>query len=93
MLLTYVDAMTQKEIESTLGDKVSMCNVSLCSVKLSFPVASSEFNVSQYWGNRLCTQAADRAIQIHGGIGYSRHKQYVFISRALSLTNSRLTFA
>lgn len=44
----------------------------------------------QYWGNRLCTEAADRAIQVHGelnyragehllilkgGIGYSRHKQ------------------
>ena len=77
--------MTQKEIESTLGDKVSMCNVSSLSVKEYFPLVLSDSNVSQYWGNRLCTQAADRAIQIHGGIGYSRHKQYVSLSPHIKL--------
>ncbi|KAG9234644.1 acyl-CoA dehydrogenase-like protein [Amylocarpus encephaloides] len=38
-------------------------------------------SMCNYWGNRLCTQAADRAIQIHGGIGYSRHKPFEHIYR------------
>ncbi|TVY21760.1 Butyryl-CoA dehydrogenase, partial [Lachnellula arida] len=38
-------------------------------------------SMCNYWGNRLCTQAADRAIQVHGGIGYSRHKQFEHIYR------------
>jgi acyl-CoA dehydrogenase len=67
---TEMDGLTQKEIERDLGDKVSMCNVSLQFEEKAFRTDSNQF-----WGNRLCTQAADRAIQIHGGIGYSRHKQ------------------
>lgn len=55
-----MDRMDHVEIETKLGDKVSMCN---------------------YWANRLCTQAADRAIQVHGGVGYSRHKQFEHIYR------------
>jgi acyl-CoA dehydrogenase len=38
-------------------------------------------SMCNYWGNRLCTQAADRAMQIHGGIGYSRHKPFEHIYR------------
>ena len=34
-----------------------------------------------YWANRLVGQAADRAMQVHGGIGYSRHKQFEHIYR------------
>lgn len=34
-----------------------------------------------YWANRLCCQAADRAIQVHGGVGYSRHKPFEHIYR------------
>ena len=34
-----------------------------------------------YWANRLCCEAADRAIQVHGGIGYSRHKPFEHIYR------------
>lgn len=67
---TEMDGLTQKEIEKDLGDKVSMCNVS-CGLKERIVYT----DLRQFWGNRLCTQAADRAIQIHGGIGYSRHKQ------------------
>lgn len=55
-----MDSMPHVEVESKLGDKVSMCN---------------------YWGNRLCTEAADRAIQVHGGWGYSRHCQFEHIWR------------
>jgi len=38
-------------------------------------------SMCNYWGNRLCTQSADRAMQIHGGIGYSRHKAFEHIYR------------
>jgi alkylation response protein AidB-like acyl-CoA dehydrogenase len=31
--------------------------------------------------NQLACRAADRAIQIHGGVGYSRHKQFEHIYR------------
>ncbi len=34
-----------------------------------------------YWANRLCCEAADRAMQVHGGIGYSRHKAFEHICR------------
>ena len=38
-----------------------------------------------YRGNRLCCNAADRAMQIHGGIGYSRHKPFEHIYSEFSL--------
>lgn len=38
-------------------------------------------SMCNYWANRLCTEAADRAIQVHGGVGYSRHKQFEHIWR------------
>jgi acyl-CoA dehydrogenase len=31
--------------------------------------------------NRLCCEAADRAMQVHGGLGYSRHKPFEHIYR------------
>ena len=34
-----------------------------------------------YWANRLCCEAADRAMQVHGGMGYSRHKPFEHIYR------------
>ena len=58
---TQMDSLTQREIERDLSDKVSMCNVRR---GLAFRRAYTDWN--QYWGNRLCTQAADRAMQIHG---------------------------
>lgn len=55
-----MDSLPHTEVESKLGDKVSMCN---------------------YWANRLCCEAADRAIQVHGGNGYSRHWPFEHIYR------------
>jgi alkylation response protein AidB-like acyl-CoA dehydrogenase len=34
-----------------------------------------------YWANRLCCESADRAMQVHGGLGYSRHKPFEHIYR------------
>lgn len=42
---------------------------------------SDRISMCNYWANRLCCEAADRAMQVHGGIGYSRHKPFEHIYR------------
>jgi len=42
---------------------------------------SDKVSMCNYWANRLCCQAADRAMQVHGGLGYSRHKAFEHIYR------------
>ena len=34
-----------------------------------------------FWANRLCCETADRAMQVHGGMGWSRHKPFEHIYR------------
>jgi alkylation response protein AidB-like acyl-CoA dehydrogenase len=43
--------------------------------------ASRNVSMCNYWANRLCCEAADRAMQVHGGLGYSRHKPFEHIYR------------
>ena len=42
---------------------------------------SDKVSMCNYWANRLVCDAADRAMQVHGGIGYSRHKPFEHILR------------
>ena len=42
---------------------------------------SDKVSMCNYRANRLCCEAADRAMQVHGGIGYSRHKPFEHIYR------------
>ncbi|MEZ5657150.1 MAG: acyl-CoA dehydrogenase [Burkholderiaceae bacterium] len=42
---------------------------------------SDKVAMCNYWANRLGCEAADRAMQVHGGIGYSRHKPFEHIYR------------
>lgn len=42
---------------------------------------SDKVSMCNFWGNRLCCEAADRAMQVHGGMGYSRHKPFEHIYR------------
>ncbi|HEX7849956.1 MAG TPA: acyl-CoA dehydrogenase family protein [Sphingomonas sp.] len=42
---------------------------------------SDKVSMCNYWANRLCCEAADTAMQVHGGIGYSRHKPFEHIYR------------
>jgi acyl-CoA dehydrogenase len=42
---------------------------------------SDKVSMCNYWANRLVCEAADRAMQLHGGIGYSRHKPFEHIYR------------
>ncbi|MGX1810965.1 acyl-CoA dehydrogenase family protein [Nocardia sp. NPDC055321] len=43
--------------------------------------ASEQVSMCNYWANRLCCAAADQAMQVHGGLGYSRHKPFEHIYR------------
>ena len=42
---------------------------------------SDKVSMCNYWANRLVCEAADRAMQVNGGIGYSRHKPFEHIYR------------
>lgn len=42
---------------------------------------SKAVSMCNYWANRLCCEAADRAMQIFGGMGYSRHQPFEHIYR------------
>ncbi|HSG91598.1 MAG TPA: acyl-CoA dehydrogenase family protein [Pseudomonadales bacterium] len=42
---------------------------------------SDRVSMCNYYSNRLCCEAADRAMQVHGGMGYSRHKPFEHIYR------------
>ena len=42
---------------------------------------SDKVSMANYRANRLVCEAADRAMQIHGGLGYSRHEPFEHIYR------------
>ena len=42
---------------------------------------SDKVSICNYQANRLCCNAADQAMQVHGGLGYSRHKPFEHIYR------------
>jgi len=44
-------------------------------------MASDKVSMCNYIANRLCCDAADRAMQVHGWLGYSRHKPFEHIYR------------
>jgi len=45
------------------------------------PTISDKVAMCNFRGNALVCEAADRAMQIHGGVGYSRHKPFESIYR------------
>jgi alkylation response protein AidB-like acyl-CoA dehydrogenase len=42
---------------------------------------SDKVSMCNYRANRLVCEAADRAIQVHGGLGYTRHMPFEHIYR------------
>ncbi|OKH72927.1 acyl-CoA dehydrogenase [Mycobacterium sp. SWH-M1] len=42
---------------------------------------SDKVSMANYRANRLVCEAADRAMQVHGGVGYSRHEPFEHIYR------------
>ena len=43
--------------------------------------ASEQVSMCNFWANRLCCESADRAMQVFGGLGYSRHQPFEHIYR------------
>jgi alkylation response protein AidB-like acyl-CoA dehydrogenase len=64
-LLIWKTAWEMDRLEHTAIERMLSDKVSMCN----------------YWANRLVCEAADRAMQVHGGIGYSRHKPFEHIYR------------
>jgi acyl-CoA dehydrogenase len=71
-----VELQTQCEMLRTLIHKTAW----LMDKYGAFSV-SDKVSMCNYWANRLCCEAADRAMQVHGGLGYSRHKPFEHIYR------------
>jgi alkylation response protein AidB-like acyl-CoA dehydrogenase len=71
-----VELHTQCEMLRTLVQKTAW----LMDTQGTF-AASDRVSMCNYWANRLCCEAADRAMQVHGGLGYSRHKPFEHIYR------------
>jgi acyl-CoA dehydrogenase len=64
-LLIYATAQAMDEMPKVEVARRLSAQVSMCNVR----------------ANRLVCEAADRAMQVHGGIGYSRHKPFEHIYR------------
>jgi acyl-CoA dehydrogenase len=71
-----VELQTQCEMVRALIHKTSW----MMDVYGNF-AASDKVSMCNFWANRLCCEAADRAMQVHGGLGYSRHKPFEHIYR------------
>lgn len=54
---------------------------------------SDKVSMCNYWANRLCCEAADRAMQVHGGWGYSRHKVSLFLHSTAVVSNELMAAA
>ena len=71
-----VELQTQAEMLRALIHKTAW----LMDTQGAF-MASDKVSMCNYWANRLCCEAADRAMQVHGGLGYSRHRPFEHIYR------------
>jgi len=71
-----VELQTQAEMLRALIHKTAW------GMDQSGPFSQSEqVSMCNYVANRLCCDAADRAMQVHGGLGYSRHMPFEHIYR------------
>jgi acyl-CoA dehydrogenase len=71
-----VELQTQAEMLRALIHKTAWMMDKYGPMKVSDKVSMCNF-----WSNRLCCESADRAMQIHGGMGYSRHTPFEHIYR------------
>ena len=71
-----VELQTQAEMLRALIHKTAW----LMDTEGAF-MASDKVSMCNYYANRLCCEAADRAMQVHGGLGYSRHMPFEHIYR------------
>jgi acyl-CoA dehydrogenase len=75
-----VELATQAEMLRLLIRKTA-CEMDELSEQQIERTLSDKVSMCNYWANRLCCEAADRAMQVHGGMGYSRHKPFEHIYR------------
>ncbi len=75
-----VELATQAEMLRQLIRKTAWEMDQMTSTEVAKQL-SDKVSMCNYWANRLCCEAADRAMQVHGGMGYSRHKPFEHIYR------------
>ncbi len=75
-----VELATQAEMLRQLIRKTAWEMDRMSATEISARL-SDKVSMCNYWANRLCCEAADRAMQVHGGLGYSRHKPFEHIYR------------
>ena len=75
-----VELATQAEMLRLLIRKTA-CEMDALTEQQIERTLSDKVSMCNYWANRLCCEAADRAMQVHGGMGYSRHKPFEHIYR------------
>lgn len=75
-----VELATQAEMLRLLIRKTAVEMDSMSHTEVEKKLAD-KIAMCNYFANRLCTQAADQAIQVHGGNGYSRHLPFEHIWR------------
>ncbi|KAF2652797.1 acyl-CoA dehydrogenase NM domain-like protein [Lophiostoma macrostomum CBS 122681] len=75
-----VELHTQSEMLRLLIRKTAVEMDSMPHVEVEKKIGD-KVSMCNYWANRLCCEAADRAIQVHGGNGYSRHWPFEHIWR------------
>lgn len=75
-----VELATQCEMLRQLIRKTAVEMDSMPHVEVEKRIGD-KVSMCNYYANRLCTEAADRAIQVHGGNGYSRHYPFEHIWR------------
>ncbi|KAL5401937.1 hypothetical protein PMIN03_011093 [Paraphaeosphaeria minitans] len=75
-----VELATQAEMLRQLIRKAAVEMDSMPHVEVEKRIGD-KVSMCNYWANRLCCEAADRAIQVHGGNGYSRHWPFEHIWR------------
>ncbi len=75
-----VELMTQAEMLRLLIHKTAWEMDQMTGPEIQVQL-SDKVSMCNYWGNRFCCEAADWAMQVHGGMGYSRHKPFEHIYR------------
>jgi alkylation response protein AidB-like acyl-CoA dehydrogenase len=75
-----VELATQAEALRLLIYKTAQAMDTMTLEEVEATIAD-RVSMCNYWANRLCCEAADLAIQVHGAIGYSRHKPFEHIYR------------
>lgn len=76
-----VELHTEAELLRTLVYKTARAMDDAGTVRDSNTAISAQVSMCNYRANRLVCDAADRAMQVHGGLGYSRHRPFEHIYR------------